>query len=100
MLDLINTHILSIPKTEEFEEYGYTDFDSLDITNECLEDFLRDAISISDLYSNGSIGYENFKICMDEMTLNSAEAIREIRRRQIVDAELEREKLGKDGLPF
>ena len=37
---------------------------------------------------------------MDEMTLNSAEAIRESRRREIKNKELEREKLREDGLPF
>ena len=101
LLDLIHFNILSIPKTEEREEYGYIDASYLEVANGCLEDFIRDSISLSDLYANGSISYENFQICMEEMTFRAAESIRDYRQREVEREEKERlSKLNDDSLPF
>lgn len=101
LLTLIAYDVLSLPQTEELQEYGQIDTSCLEVTNGCLEEFIRDARSINDLYANGAISYESFHICMEEMTFGTAEAIRDRRKHDIERREKERSECkSEDTLPF
>ena len=101
LLDLIHFQILSIPETENADEYGCVDISYLEVSNECLEDFIRDSETLSDLYANGSISYENFQICMDEMIFRNAEFIRNYRKREVDQIKKAIEAKVDDGsMPF
>ena len=97
LLDMLHAKLLSIPQTEEREEYGDYDCSTLDVTNGSLEDFIHDSFTLKDLYANGSISYENYKVCMDEMIFTSAEAIRRYRR---AEREKEQNELENSDNPF
>ena len=101
LLDLIHFQILSIPEAENPDEYRGIDPSYLEVSNGCLEDFIRDSEALSDLYANGSISYENFQICMDEIIFRNAEFIRDYRKREVAQREKERRaKSNDDSLPF
>lgn len=100
LLDMLHAKLVSIPQTEESEEYGYYDCSSLDVSNASLEEFIHDAITLEDLYANGSISYENYKVCIDEMIFTSADAIRRRKRMDKEQEEKRREAERQTGNPF
>lgn len=101
LLSLLHFELLSIPQTEELEEYGHIDASYLEVSNGNLESFIRDSISLDDLYANGAISYENYQICMEEMTFRSAEAIRDLQKYYLEQKEKERlSPKNDDCLPF
>lgn len=100
LLKLINSGILSIPQTEELEEYGIMDSSRLEVTNSALEYFLHDYFNLANLYANQAISYENLKICEEEMVYRAAESIRKHRKWDMERREKEIEQLINDTNPF
>lgn len=93
LLNLIHYGLLSLPMTEEKEEYGVISADVLDVSNGILEDFIHNSEQLKDLYENGAISSEILEMCLGEMIYNTSNEIQEEEKRDYERRKEKREKL-------
>ena len=109
LMYLIHYNLLSLPHTEEKEEYGVISADILEVSDGDLNQFIHDTEQLKDLNANGAISDEILTICLEELIYNVANDIqltqkRAYERRKKELEEERKKKLdeqSKDGtLPF
>ena len=96
LLYLIHYRLLSLPITEETEEYGVISADVLDVSNGILEEFIRNSEQLKDLYANGAISQEILEMCLSEMIYNTSDEIQDEEKRDYERRKKEREKLSAE----
>lgn len=93
LLYLIHYGLLSLPMTEEKEEYGVISADVLDVSNGMLEEFIHDSEQLKDLHANGAISLEILKMCLSEMIYNTSNEVQQKEKQDYERRKKEREKL-------
>lgn len=96
LLYLIHYRLLSLPITEETEEYGVISADVLDVSNGILKEFICNSEQLKDLYANGAISQEILEMCLSEMIYNTSDEIQDEEKRDYERRKKEREKLSAE----
>lgn len=100
LMYLIHYNLLSLPHTEEQEEYGLISADILEVSDGSLEEFIHDTEQLKDLHANGAISEESLRICLEELIYNTANIIQKNQKFRYERRKKELEEQSNNTLPF